>query len=117
MCSSDLTGVPLIFFAFGTAALVRIIQGSATVAMLTAAGIISPLVGAELGEFEVACIVISIASGASILSHVNDSGFWLVGQYLGMNEKQTAMSWTIMTTLLALTGLATAWVLSMVVAA
>ena len=86
------TGVPLIFFAFGTAALVRIIQGSATVAMLTAAGIISPLVGAELGEFEVACIVISIASGASILSHVNDSGFWLVGQYLGMNEKQTAMS-------------------------
>jgi len=108
------TGIPLIFFAFVAACLIRIIQGSATVAMLTAAGIVAPLLGDGLGEFETACIVIAIASGASILSHVNDSGFWLVGQYLGMSEKQTARSWTVMTTLLALTGFVTAWALSLV---
>ena len=106
------TGIPLIFFAFASAALIRIIQGSATVAMLTAAGIISPLLGTEMGQFQAACLVIAIASGASVLSHVNDSGFWLVGQYLGMTEKQTAQSWTVMTTLLALTGFATAFLLS-----
>ena len=108
------TGIPLIFFAFFAAALIRIIQGSATVAMLTAAGIVAPLLGNELGEFDTACLVIAIASGASILSHVNDSGFWLVGQYLGMSEKQTARSWTVMTTLLAITGFTTAWILTFV---
>lgn len=108
------TGIPLIFFAFVAAGLIRIIQGSATVAMLTAAGIIAPLLGNSLGEFETACIVIAIASGASVLSHVNDSGFWLVGQYLGMSEKQTARSWTVMTTLLAFTGFITAWVLTLI---
>ena len=110
------TGIPLICFAFVTAALIRIMQGSATVAMLTAATLVAPLVAAELPQFQIACLVIAIASGASILSHVNDSGFWLVGQYLRMTEKQTAASWTVMTTLLALTGFATAWLLSILAA-
>ncbi|MEL6557186.1 MAG: gluconate:H+ symporter [Bacteroidota bacterium] len=107
------TGIPLILFAFLAAALIRVIQGSATVAMLTAAGIVAPLVGSDLSEFDTACLVIAIASGASVLSHVNDSGFWLVGQYLGMSEKQTALSWSVMTTLLAITGFATAWLLTL----
>ncbi len=99
-------GIPILLFAFIAAALVRIIQGSATVAMITAAGLVAPLlVGSELGRLDLACIVIAIASGASILSHVNDSGFWLVSQYLGMNEQQTFRSWTMMTTILAFTGL------------
>jgi len=50
-------------------------------------------------------IVIDIASGATLLSHVNDSGFWLVEKYLGMNEKQTLQSWTVMETIIAICGL------------
>ena len=98
-------GIPLLVFGFITAALIRIIQGSATVAMITAAGILAPLlVAADYSAFDTALMVIAIASGASILSHVNDSGFWLVSQYLGMSEKQTFRSWTMMTTVLALSG-------------
>ena len=101
-------GIPILAFAFISAAIVRIIQGSSTVAMITAAGLISPLlIDASLSPIKLACMVIAIASGASIFSHVNDSGFWLVGQYLGISEKQTFKSWTIMTTLLALVGITT----------
>ncbi|MDX1719023.1 MAG: gluconate:H+ symporter [Salegentibacter mishustinae] len=96
---------PLIF-GFIVAALVRILQGSSTVAMITAAGITAPvLTGGEYSMAQTSLIVIAIASGASILSHVNDSGFWLVGQYLGLTEKQTFKTWTVMTTLIAVVGL------------
>ncbi|NQZ44556.1 MAG: gluconate transporter [Flavobacteriaceae bacterium] len=99
-------GFPILAFAFISAAIVRIVQGSSTVAMITAAGLVSPLlVATEWSAVELACLVIAIASGASIFSHVNDSGFWLVSQYLGITEKQTFKSWTVMTTLLALTGI------------
>ncbi len=109
-------GFPVLFFAFLSAAIVRIIQGSSTVAMITAAGLIAPLlVNAELSSGGLACLVIAIASGASIFSHVNDSGFWLVGQYLGITEKQTFKSWTLMTTILAITGFATVSIVSLFV--
>lgn len=101
-------GIPVLAFAFISAAIVRIVQGSSTVAMITAAGLVSPLlVNSSLNSIELACLVIAIASGASIFSHVNDSGFWLVGQYLGITEKQTFRSWTIMTTILAFVGVLT----------
>jgi len=107
-------GFPILAFAFISAAIVRIIQGSSTVAMITAAGLISPLlVTSGLNEFQLACMVIAIASGASIFSHVNDSGFWLVGQYLGVTEKQTFKSWTMMTTILAFMGILTVSVIYM----
>lgn len=51
-----------------------------------------------------ALIVISIAAGSTILSHLNDSGFWLVGKYLGMNEKETLRSWTVMETIISVVG-------------
>jgi len=99
-------GIPILIFAYISAAIVRAIQGSSTVAMITAAGLVSPLlVNTELNSVELACIVIAIASGASIFSHVNDSGFWLVGQYLGITEKQTFRSWTVMTTILSVVGM------------
>ncbi len=107
MLASQLTaaGVGIIFFAFIAAALIRVLQGSATVAMITGAGLVAPLIiNSSISAPGLAAIVIAIASGASIFSHVNDSGFWLVGQYLSLNEKQTFRSWTVMTTLLALTG-------------
>jgi Gnt-I system low-affinity gluconate transporter len=98
-------GLPIIVFGFLAAVLIRVIQGSATVAMITAAGLTAPLLAsAGFTGPQMAALVIAIASGASIMSHVNDSGFWLVKQYLGMDEKQTLRSWTVMTTILALTG-------------
>lgn len=97
---------PPVLFGFIIAAIVRVLQGSATVAMITAAGIASPMLGiADTSAPQLAVLVISIASGATVFSHVNDSGFWLVKQYLGMTEKQTFQSWTVMTTLIALVGL------------
>lgn len=105
-------GFPVLAFAFISAAIVRIVQGSSTVAMITAAGLVSPLlINAALSPVELACMVIAIASGASIFSHVNDSGFWLVGQYLGITEKQTFKSWTMMTTILAFVGIFTVSIL------
>jgi len=97
-------GISIFFLAYLTAALVRILQGSATVAMITAAGLTAPLLIGSISEIDKALLVIAIASGASILSHVNDSGFWLVGKYLRLNERQTFRSWTVMTTILSLTG-------------
>ncbi len=114
MISSDL--FPPVLFAFIIAALVRVLQGSATVAMITAAGITAPIIETLMLEnIQKAIIVIAIAAGASILSHVNDSGFWLVKEYLGMNEKQTLSSWTLMTTLIALCGLIVSLILWIVI--
>jgi len=101
------SALPPILLAWLLAAVVRVTQGSATVAMITAAGIIAPVLGEfGLSDPERALVVLSIASGATLLSHVNDSGFWLVGKYLGMNEKQTLQSWTVMETIIAFCGLA-----------
>ena len=107
-------GISILLFAFMAAAVVRILQGSATVAMITAAGITAPLLSSGVTEMDKALMVIAIASGASILSHVNDSGFWLVGKYLNLSEKQTLYSWTVMTTLLALVGFGTVSLLSLI---
>jgi len=99
------SAMPPIVLAYLIAAVVRIIQGSATVSMITAAGIIAPLLGIfELGQIDKALIVVSISAGATILSHVNDSGFWLVGKYLGLNEKETLRSWTVMETIISIVG-------------
>lgn len=94
-------GMPVLIFAFLAAATVRILQGSATVAMVTAAGLTAALLENGTGDMERALLVIAIASGATILSHVNDSGFWLVNRYLGLTEKQTFKTWSVLTTLIA----------------
>ena len=105
-------GLSVLLFSFLAAVCVRILQGSSTVAMITAAGITSSLITTPLSEFHTALIVISIAAGASILSHVNDSGFWLVSNYLGLSEKDTFRSWSMMTLILALCGLTMVLLLS-----
>lgn len=98
-------GLSAFFFAFLTAAAIRIMQGSATVAMITAAGMTASLLeGSSFSDMHKALLVVAIASGASILSHVNDSGFWLVSKYFGLTERQTLRSWTVTTTLISLTG-------------
>jgi Gnt-I system low-affinity gluconate transporter len=98
--------LPPILLAWMISAAVRVTQGSATVAMITAASLVAPLISEfALSDPQRALIVLSISSGATLLSHVNDSGFWLVGKYLGMNEKQTLQSWTVMESIIAFCGL------------
>ena len=114
MIAESLSGdfFPPVVFGFLVAAIVRILQGSATVAMITAAGITAPLLGlSETSAPQLAVLVIAIASGATIFSHVNDSGFWLVKQYLGLTEKETFRSWTVMTSIIAIVGLIVSTVL------
>ena len=92
-----------VILAYIIAIVIRVTQGSATVAMITAAGMIAPVVTLMgLGDIEKALIVVSIAAGSTMLSHVNDSGFWLIGKYLGMDEKQTLKSWTVMESLISI---------------
>lgn len=104
-----------VVLAYLLAVVVRVTQGSATVAMITAAGMVAPMIGEfGLSTPEKALIVIAIASGASILSHFNDSGFWLVNKYLGLTEKQTLRSWTVMTAIVSVTGFCIILALSLV---
>lgn len=94
------SNLPVVLLAFLIATAVRVSQGSATVSMVTAAGLVAPAVNAaNYSPPMVAAIAISIACGATVLSHVNDSGFWLVGRYFDMSEAQTLRSWTVMETL------------------
>ena len=100
------SSLPPVLLAWTLAAIVRVTQGSATVAMITAAGIMAPVLEVfSLSSTHTALIVLAIASGATLLSHVNDSGFWLVGKYFGLTEKQTLQSWTVMETIIAVLGL------------
>ncbi len=108
-------GLPVIVAAFIIATALRVAQGSATVALTTTAGLIAPVVAAEgLSRFDVACVVIAIAAGSTVLSHVNDSGFWLVGRFLEMDVKTTLKTWTVMETLIGLVGFALALVASLI---
>lgn len=101
--------LPPVLLAFLIAAVVRIAQGSATVSMVTAAGLMAPVLPALGVEGPaLALIVIAIAGGATAFSHVNDSGFWLVSRYFGLEEKDTLKSWTVMETIIGLVGLAVA---------
>lgn len=105
--------LPVVAVAFVVAALVRICVGSATVAMTMAAGIIAAMPGvAELSPLYLACTTAAIAGGATVCSHFNDSGFWLVKSLLEMDEKTTLRTWTIMETLVGVSGFLAALLLS-----
>lgn len=96
------SGMPVIVAAFVISTCLRVAQGSATVALTTTASLMAPVVSATSGlsELDLCFIVIAIAGGATVLSHFNDSGFWLVSRLLGMDEKTTLKTWTVMETLL-----------------
>ncbi len=106
--------LPIVVVAFVVVALVRISVGSATVAMTMAAGIIAAMPEiAALSPLHLACVTASIAGGATVCSHFNDSGFWLVKTLVGMDEKTTLCTWTIMETLVGATGFVVALVISL----
>lgn len=108
------SGLPLVIVAFLIAALIRASVGAAVVAMTMAAGIMAAMPGiTELSPVYLAAVVCAINGGATAFSHVNDSGFWLVSSLLEIDEKTTLKSWTVMETIIGMTGLVCAVVISL----
>ncbi|MDR1052212.1 MAG: GntP family permease [Deltaproteobacteria bacterium] len=107
------TPFPLVVVSFLIAAAVRVAVGSATVAMTMAAGIVAAMpAAAEVSQLYLACMVMAVAGGATVMSHVNDSGFWLVKSLCGIDEKTTLKTWTLMETIVGLTGFGAALIIS-----
>ncbi|MGM8851181.1 GntP family permease [Salinicola halophyticus] len=101
---SDL-GLPVIGAAYLVAVVMRLAQGSATVALVTAAGLMAPAVaGGDFSAMQVVAITLATAAGSVFAGHVNDSGFWLVGRLLGMDVKTTLMTWTVQQALESVVG-------------
>ena len=92
--------VPELLAGWLVAVAVRLATGSATVATVTAAGIMAPL-AADMPSIEIALLVLAIGAGSVFLSHVNDAGFWLVKEYFGMTVGQTFKTWSLMETILS----------------
>ncbi len=106
-------GLPMVVVAFIIAVLVRLSVGSSTVAMTMAAGIVAAIPGiGELSPLYLACCTAAVAGGATVCSHFNDSGFWLVKSLLQIDEKTTLKSWTVMETIVGASGFAVALVIS-----
>lgn len=100
------TGLTPVLLGYLLALLFRLLQGSATVAMTAAAGLMASIIDpAAFTDWQLAVLTISIAGGASGFSHVNDSGFWLVSRLFDLSEKETLRSWTVMTGLLSISAL------------
>ncbi|WP_120002863.1 GntP family permease [Nesterenkonia muleiensis] len=98
-------GIPLILAGFLISGALRIAQGSATVALTAAAGLLSTAVtAAGYNEVQLATMVIAVAAGSVIASHVNDSGFWLISKFFDMDVKTTLKTWTVMETAIGVMG-------------
>jgi Gnt-I system high-affinity gluconate transporter len=95
--------MPPLIFAWVVTALLRVTIGSATVAGITAAGIVSPLVLNGTASPEL--MVLAVGSGSVFGSHINDSGFWMYKEFFQLSLKQTFLSWTVMETLISILGL------------
>lgn len=109
-------GLPVIALAYVISCVIRIAQGSATVAIVTTAGIVAPvLADLDYSQPQLALVVMAIAAGSIIASHVNDGGFWIVSRYFGLSVKETLQSWTVLETILSVVGFVVAALLSLVV--
>ncbi|MCK6211923.1 GntP family permease [Georgenia sp. EYE_87] len=101
----DGIGLPVIVAAYVIAVIMRVAQGSATVALVTAAGLMAPAVAAgNFGVMDVVAITLATAAGSVFAGHVNDSGFWLVGRLMGMDVKTTLKTWTVQQTIESVLG-------------
>ncbi|QKE85457.1 gluconate:H+ symporter [Arthrobacter sp. NEB 688] len=108
------SGISVLLLAWVVAVLIRLATGSATVATVTASGILAPL-ATGMPTAEVSLLVLAIGAGSVFFSHVNDAGFWLVKEYFGLSVGQTFKSWSAMETLLSVTGLVAVLLLGLVV--
>jgi GntP family gluconate:H+ symporter len=106
-------GLSTLLLGWIVAVLIRLATGSATVATVTAAGIVAPL-ATGLAPAQLSLVVLSVGAGSLFFSHVNDAGFWLVKEYFGMTVGQTVKTWSIMETVISVTGLLLTWGLSFV---
>lgn len=95
--------MPPLIFAWVVTALLRVMIGSATVAGITAAGVVGPLLAQHNVSPEL--MVLAVGSGSVFGSHINDSGFWMFKEFFKLNLKQTFLSWTVMETVISITGL------------
>ena len=109
-------GLPVILSAYLISCALRLAQGSATVAIVTTAGIIEPVVASgTYSSAQTALIVIAISAGSIIASHVNDGGFWIIAKYFNMSVKDTLKTWTVLETILSVVGFTMAGLVWLVV--
>ena len=106
-------GLSTLLLGWIVAVLIRLATGSATVATVTAAGIVAPL-ATGLAPTQLSLVVLAVGAGSLFFSHVNDAGFWLVKEYFGLTVGQTIKTWSIMETVISVVGLALAFGLSLV---
>ncbi|MFE5029325.1 GntP family permease [Streptomyces sp. NPDC056656] len=109
-------GLPVIVLAYLISLVLRVAQGSATVAIVTTAGIVLPLI--EAGHYSqpfTALVIMAISAGSIFASHVNDGGFWMVAKYFGISERDTLKTWTVLESVLSVAGFAVAAVISLFV--
>ncbi|MFF7353262.1 MULTISPECIES: GntP family permease [Streptomyces] len=109
-------GLPVIVLAYLISLVLRVAQGSATVAIVTTAGIVAPLLteGHHSQAF-VALVIMAVSAGSIFASHVNDGGFWMVAKYFGITERDTLRTWTVLESVLSVAGFGAAAVVSVFV--
>ncbi|MCB8903428.1 MULTISPECIES: gluconate:H+ symporter [unclassified Streptomyces] len=105
--------IPALLLAWLIAVAIRLATGSATVATISAAGLVAPL-AEGMSTSETALLVLAIGAGSLFFSHVNDAGFWLVKEYFGMNVGQTIKTWSVMETIISVVGIGFVLLLSLV---
>ncbi len=106
--------LPPLLAGWIVAVVIRLATGSATVATITASGIMAPL-AVGLTPTHTALMVLAIGAGSVFLSHVNDAGFWMVKEYFGLTVGETFKTWSLMETVLSVIGIASVMLLSLVV--
>ena len=109
---SDTTLSPILL-AWIIAAILRIALGSATVAALTTAGLVIPMLGTS--DVNLALVVLATGAGSLIASHVNDAGFWMFKEFFGLTLKETFATWTLLETIISVFGLIFVLLLSLIV--
>ncbi|MFG2518442.1 GntP family transporter [Streptomyces sp. NPDC048527] len=103
----DRTGLPLLLLAFVIAMLLRAVQGSTTVALVTTAGLVTPLLQrADLSPQQLALICLAMGAGGLSLSHINDAGYWMFTKLVGLDVGTGLRTWTVLTTGMGVTGFA-----------
>jgi GntP family gluconate:H+ symporter len=107
------SGFSVLLLAWLVAVLTRLATGSATVATVTASGILAPLVVGP-DPATTSLLVLAIGSGSVFFSHVDDAGFWLVKEYFNLSVGQTIKTWSLMETVISVVGLALVQVLDLV---
>ncbi|PAX82974.1 GntT/GntP/DsdX family permease, partial [Streptomyces albidoflavus] len=110
---SESWAIPTLLLAWLIAVAIRLATGSATVATISAAGLVAPL-AADMSSSHMALLVLAIGAGSLFFSHVNDAGFWLVKEYFGLNVGQTVKTWSVMETIISVVSLIFVLLLSLV---